>query len=139
MIGWLQKYGLYIAWVQALAALLGSLYFSEVVGIPPCTLCWYQRILMYPLVVIIAVGIIRKDKGLPFYVLPLSIPGMVIAFYQHLLQVGIIPEALAPCGIGVSCAEKTWSVFSFVTIPLLSTIGFAIITLLMVNYLRSKE
>lgn len=136
---WLQKNGLYIAWAQALTATLGSLYFSEILKLPPCTLCWYQRILMYPLVFIIPVGIIRKDKGLPFYVLPLTIPGMVIAFYQHLLQVGVIPEALAPCTVGVSCAAKTWSAFDFVTLPLLSTIGFAIITLFMVNYLRLKR
>lgn len=136
---WFKEYVFYIAWVQALAATLGSLYFSEVAGIPPCTLCWYQRILMYPLVLIIPVGIIRKDKGLPSYVLPLTVPGMVIAFYQHLLQVGVIPAALAPCSIGVSCATKTWSAFDFVTLPLLSTIGFAIITLLMVNYLRSAR
>lgn len=130
---------IYIAWVQALAATLGSLYFSEILSIPPCTLCWYQRILMYPLVFIIPVGIIRKDKGLPFYVLPLAIPGIIIAFYQHLLQVGVIPEALAPCGIGVSCATKTWSLLDFITLPLLSAVAFAVITFIMVILLRENK
>ncbi len=76
----------YFSWFTAAAATAGSLYFSEIAHLPPCVLCWYQRILMYPLVLIIAVGILRKDKSLPFYVLPLSILGGGIAFYQYLLQ-----------------------------------------------------
>lgn len=130
---------LYLAWVQALAAMLGSLYFSEFLGIPPCVLCWYQRILMYPLVVIIAVGIVRKDKGLPFYVLPLSVPGFLVAFYQHLLQVGIISESLAPCTLGVSCVTKYWSLFDFITIPLLSAFAFALISLAVIIFHRPSE
>lgn len=139
MIKLLKKNVLYIAWVQALAALLGSLYFSEVVGIPPCILCWIQRIFMYPLVVIIAVGILRKDKSLPYYVLPLSIPGFLVAFYQHLLQVGIISEALAPCTVGVSCVTKYWSFYDLITLPFLSAVGFAVISLSMVIFLRENQ
>ncbi len=129
MMKLIQQNILYLAFVQALAAMVGSLYFSEVVGIVPCVLCWYQRILMYPLVAILAVGIARKDKGLPFYVLPLSVPGFLIAFYQHLLQVGVISESLAPCTLGVSCVTKYWSLFDFITLPLLSAVAFALISI----------
>src|SRR5579864_5425272 len=100
---YLNKNVLYIAWVQSLLAMLGSLYFSEIKKFPPCILCWYQRILMYPLVLIIAVGILRKDKNLPHYVLPLSAIGTIIAVYHNLLYMNIIPESLAPCVAGVSC------------------------------------
>lgn len=127
---------LYIAWMQALAALLGSLYFSEIAGLPPCILCWIQRIFMYPLVVIIAVGIYRRDKSVPYYVLPLAIPGFFVAFYQHLLQVGVISEKLAPCTVGISCVTKYWSLFDFITLPLLSVVAFAVVTLCMVIFLR---
>ena len=68
-----QQYGPYFAFAAALAATLGSLYYSEVAGFVPCTLCWYQRILMYPLTIISLVGILKHDPGLPEYVLPFSI------------------------------------------------------------------
>ena len=81
-----QKYILYLAFLQALIATLGSLFFSEILKFPPCVLCWYQRIAMYPLVLILAMGILKKDKNLPLYVLPLSIIGMLIGVYHNLLR-----------------------------------------------------
>lgn len=119
---------LYFAWLQALAATFGSLYASEILGWAPCVLCWYQRILMYPLVFILPVGILKKDKNLPFYVLPLSILGGLIALYQYLLQVGIIPKSTTPCTFGISCTVKYVDLFGFITLPLLSFLGFAFIT-----------
>ena len=73
----------YLAWVQALVAMTGSLFFSEVMRLTPCILCWYQRIPMYPLVVILAVGILLHDARLRWYVLPLSVSGLVVAAYHH--------------------------------------------------------
>ncbi len=127
---------LYLAWIQSLVATLGSLYFSEILHFKPCILCWYQRILMYPLVIIIAVGILRRDKNLPFYVLPLSVLGAAIAFYHVLLQKGVIAESFAPCEVGVSCTTRFYGGwFGFLTIPLLSLIAFLVITACM-EYLR---
>jgi disulfide bond formation protein DsbB len=80
---WLQ-YGPYLAFGTALTAMLGSLYYSEIVGFVPCTLCWYQRILMYPLVLITLVGIVKQDRSLPDYVLPLSVIGMGFSTYHYL-------------------------------------------------------
>jgi disulfide bond formation protein DsbB len=128
---WLYDNAAYIAWAQALVALLLSLYFSEIKHFAPCLLCWYQRILMYPLVFILAVGILRKDKGLHWYVLPLSIIGMGIAAYHYLLQAGVIPESAAPCTLGVSCLTKYEVYLRVFTIPLLSFIAFILITLCM--------
>ena len=130
------KYILYLALVQSIIATLGSLYFSEIMKLPPCVLCWYQRILMYPLVIIISVGILRRDKGLPLYVLPMSILGWVIALYHNLLYYKILPEAAAPCTMGVSCTTKQIEWFGFVTIPLLSFIAFTVITICMFLYRR---
>lgn len=128
---WPAELDLYAAWVLALVSLVGSLYFSEVAGITPCTLCWYQRIFIYPLVVIIGVGIIRRDKAVSAYVMPLSIIGAIIALYHNLLVWNIVSERLVPCTIGVSCVTQTFAVLSFVTIPLLSLIAFLLITVLM--------
>ena len=69
----LEDYGGWLAFIIALAATLGSLYYSEIAGFIPCRLCWYQRILMYPLVAVTFVGALRRDDFLPSYVLPLSI------------------------------------------------------------------
>lgn len=128
---WLSEYSLYLAWAIALVSLVVSLYFSEVVGIVPCILCWLQRICMYPLVAIIAVGIIRKDKAVSAYVLPLSIIGAGIALYQNLLIWRVVSESLAPCTTGVSCVTQTFTVLNFITIPLLSLAAFVLIIGLM--------
>ncbi len=119
----------YLAWLQVLVATLGSLYFSDVMKLPPCVLCWYQRILMYPLILIIPVGIFLEDKRLKYYVLPLSITGLCISLYHNLLYYNIIPEAIIPCSTGVSCTTIQIVWFGFITIPLLSLIAFILITL----------
>jgi disulfide bond formation protein DsbB len=134
MIKFLRKNILYIAWAQALIATLGSLYFSEIRHFTPCVLCWYQRILMYPLVLIIAVGILKKDKQVYQYVFPLSLIGFGIAFYHVLLQNGILPESIAPCVLGASCIQKHVGYFGFITIPLLSLTAFAVINICMYVY-----
>jgi len=120
---------LYLAWLQALGATIGSLYASEILHLTPCGLCWYQRIAMYPLVILLPLGILKKDRHTPFLLLPLSLIGAVIALYHVLLQQGIIAESLAPCQTGVSCVTKNFALFGFLTIPLLSLIAFAGITL----------
>ncbi len=122
------------ALLQAGVATLGSLYFSEVLKFPPCVLCWYQRIFMYPLVAILAVGIWKKDNNLAYFVLPLSILGIIIAIYHNLLYYGIIPESQAPCILGVSCTTKFIEWAGFITIPFLSLSAFTAITLLMLLY-----
>ena len=137
MIKYLTKNILYLAWAQAIVATLGSLYFSEIRHFTPCVLCWYQRILMYPLVLIIAVGILKHDKKLYQYVYPLSILGFLIAFYHVLLQNGILPESVAPCVLGASCTTKYVGYFGFITIPLLSLVAFTVINICM--YLSSKN
>ncbi len=122
-----QKYALTIAWIQALVAMLGSLFFSLVMQLPPCDLCWYQRIAMYPLVIILGFGLIRKDKTSLLYAFPLAIIGWVIAAYHNLLYYNILPEAMAPCKAGISCTSRLIEWFGFLTIPLLSLIAFSLI------------
>lgn len=130
---------LYFIWSIAIIGTLGSLYFSEVMHLPPCVLCWYQRICLYPLAVIIGIGIYRKDQHLPYYVLPLSIVGFCIALYHNLLYYRILPESAAPCSAGVSCTIKLIEWFGFITIPLLSLIAFTLITLLIFIYLKERK
>jgi disulfide bond formation protein DsbB len=125
---------LYIAWGQALIATLGSLFFSEVMKLPPCILCWYQRIFMYPLVFILTVGIVLRERRIRWYVLPLSVAGLCVAIYHNLLYYGIIAESIVPCTQGVSCTTRQIEWLGFITIPLLSLVAFTVITLSLVLY-----
>lgn len=118
---------LYPAWLTALAATLGSLFFGEVMGLPPCTLCWYQRIAMFPLALLLPVGILLRDPRVTWYCLPLVAAGLAIAAYHNLIDYGVIPERLAPCSQGVSCATRPIEWFGFVTIPALALVAFAAI------------
>lgn len=132
MVLFFKKYALYLAFIISLLAMSGSLYFSEILKLPPCILCWYQRILMYPLVLIIAIGIIRKDEKLYNYVLPFSILGMIVAFYHYLLYIKVVPESFSPCTVGVSCITPQIDWLGFINIPLMSFLAFTAITAIMV-------
>jgi disulfide bond formation protein DsbB len=118
---------LFAAWLVALVATLGSLFFAEVMGLPPCTLCWYQRILMFPLPVLLAVGIVRRDPGVTAYAAPLAAAGLAVAIYHNLLAAGLVSERLAPCTGDVSCATQPVTWLGVVTIPLLALAAFAAI------------
>lgn len=122
----------YVAFVQALIATLGSLYLSQILHLPPCILCWYQRICMYPLVIILGVGILRRDLKLFQYALPLSIIGWCIALYHSLLQWKIIPEYAAPCQQGISCTTVQVNLLGFITIPFMSLAAFTVIIIAMI-------
>lgn len=88
---------------------------------------------MYPLVAILAVGIIKKDKLVWYYVLPLSIAGLVISGYHNLLYYNILPKSVVPCSLGIPCTTRFLEIWGFITIPLLSFTAFLIITVLMLK------
>ncbi|HKS26529.1 MAG TPA: disulfide oxidoreductase [Pyrinomonadaceae bacterium] len=125
---------LYPAWVIALVATAGSLFFSEVMELPPCVLCWYQRIAMYPLIVILAVGIITRDQKVSRYALPLCLTGLIISIYHNLLYYGVIPESIIPCTAGVSCTSRQIEWLGFITIPLMALVAFLSVTLCLLFY-----
>lgn len=124
MIRFLKDNSLYIGLVISLSGLLGSLYFSEIMGLAPCLLCWYQRIALYPLVAIFAVGIAKRDNQAWSYAGPLIVAGGLLAAYHVAMVQGLISEPLVSCSLGVSCAQITWNLFGFITIPFLSLLAF---------------
>lgn len=129
---------LYLGLLIATIATFGSLYFSKVLNFTPCVLCWYQRIAMYPLVLIFATGIYLKEKKIHYYVLPFSILGLLIAIYHNLIYYKIIPEEAASCSLQIPCGIVQLELFGFITIPLLSLASFAAITALMLIFRRVK-
>ncbi len=122
---------IFLTWLVALGATIGSMVLSEVMELVPCALCWYQRVFMFPLAFILGVGVYRKDNNATYYVLPLSIVGALIAFYHSLLQWGIIKEAITTCSIDSSCAVPQINWLGFITIPFMSLVSFLVITGLM--------
>lgn len=123
-------------WLIALAATLGALFIGEVMGQMPCTLCWYQRIAMFPLVVIMGVGAFRGDMDTWRYALPLSSVGLVIAAYHSLQYAGLLPAPIVPCtASGPSCSGAGMLIMG-IPIPYLSTAAFAGITILLLPFAR---
>lgn len=114
----------FVIWLVSLLATLGSLFFSEVMGLPPCVLCWYQRIAMYPMVVISSVGLLTRDRRVASYLWPLVVVGLGVAIYHNLLYYHLIPESITPCSKGVSCTDRQIEWLGFITIPLLALASF---------------
>lgn len=120
----------FLALAVAWTATIGSLYFSEVLGYIPCTLCWYQRILMYPLALIVAVGLVRMDSQLAYFILPFSLFGQGVATYHYLIQKTQIFGVPTACSSSVPCTSVWINWFGFITIPFLAMTAFFLITLL---------
>lgn len=127
----LQAYRLYLAWVISMIALCGSLYFSEVMRFEPCKLCWFQRICMYPLAILLGMGAYRDDQGIVMYARVLSIIGMCISLFHYLQQKVPGMQNVLPCTTGVPCSGQYINWLGFITIPLLAFISFSLITLLL--------
>ena len=129
----------YIAWTLALLGVGGSLFFSEIMNLPPCVLCWYQRIAMYPLVLILGTGILLRDGRMKLYALPLAIAGLIIAAYHNLLYYGFIPEGMTPCTEGVPCDAVQIHWLGFITIPLMGLGGFAAVVGCLLFYKQEQK
>ena len=121
---------LWLAFVVAATATVGSLYLSEVVHLIPCTFCWYQRIAMYPLVVLLGIAAWRQDHGIRIYAATLASIGAVIAAYHRLIQV--FPDLSgSSCSTGVPCTAAYFTEFGFVTIPYMALSSFLLILALL--------
>lgn len=129
---------IYLAWVIALVAAVGSLFMSEVMSLPPCVLCWYQRIAMYPLVLVIGTGIVLGDRRIKAYALPLALAGLLVSIYHNLLYYGFIPESITPCTEGVPCNAVQIEWLGFITIPMMGLGAFVSIALCLLLY-KPKE
>ena len=130
MLKVINEFSLQIAFITALAAMLGSLFYSEIAGYYPCPLCWYQRIAMYPLAVVLGVALWKSDYGVYKYVIPISAIGVLLSAYHYAMQ--YIPNFFYDsCSGGFSCQYKWISVFGFISIPMMALASFAIILVCM--------
>jgi len=127
---------IFIMWLIATCGTLTSLFFSEIMQLPVCVLCWYQRIALYPLVLIIPMGLFPYDTKIIRYAVPLVLVGWCFALFHVLVVAGFIPESIQPCVQGIPCSEINFSLFGFLNIPIMSIITFTFIGILL--YLANK-
>lgn len=130
----ISSYALATAFIISLTATLGSLFYSEILGWEPCKFCWFQRIFMYPQVLILGISIFIKDDKVWRYVIPLSAIGGLISLNHYILQT--TGSSIIPCsalGQSVSCSKVFVMNYGYITIPLMATTAFATIILLMLH------
>lgn len=132
--GWLM-----LAWVAALLATLGAIFIGEVLGMTPCLLCWYQRIFMFPLALILGMAAFSEDRRGAVYALPLAVGGFGVASYHSALIAGWVPKWWVPCGAGPSCSEQSLEILGGIQLPWLSMLAFAAIIFALTVYLRKTS
>ncbi len=130
---------IFLAFLVASIATLGSLFFSEIMEFIPCTMCWYQRIFMYPLVLIFLVNLLYPDEKVFKYSISLVLVGLLFSIYHNLLMWGIIPETIVPCKQGVPCSTKYFNYFGFINIPFLSLVSYTSILVLLILWQNKKS
>lgn len=129
---------LFSAWLVAIGATLGALFLGEVMGMTPCVLCWYQRIAMFPLALILGLAAYAEDHRGAVYALPLTLTGLGISAYHSLLVLGVVPKTWVPCGPAASCADQPLVILDSLQIPWLSLLAFALIAGLLFSYLKKS-
>lgn len=130
---------LLVAWGVAMVSTLGALFIGEVMGMTPCLLCWYQRIFMFPLALIIGMAAFAEDRRGAVYALPLALGGATVAGYHSALIAGWVPKWWVPCGAGPSCSEQSLEIFGGIQIPWLALAAFAAIAILLLDYLKKTR
>jgi hypothetical protein len=116
--------GLWLAFLVAGGAMWGSLYFSESAGFVPCRLCWFQRIAMYPLALILLIAAIRRDRGIRWYAVPVAAVGAAVSSYHYLIEWRPSLEGGACSATGPACADIWFREFGFVTLAFMALAGF---------------
>lgn len=131
----LKKHSFHFAFLLALGAIIGSLTYSELFGFAPCTFCWWQRIFMYPQLIVFATGIYLKDLKVWITGIALSVIGAVFSIYHILIQFGIIGPSGACATGGVSCAKIDVLIFNWITIPIMClTLFIGILTFAYISH-----
>jgi disulfide bond formation protein DsbB len=134
--GWLL---LFSVWILATISTLASLFFSEIVKLPVCSLCWYQRVAMYPLVVILPMALFPFDAKVTRYAGVLVLFGWLTAFFHVLLVAGYIPKSAQPCVQDIPCSETHLNVFGFLNMPMMSLLTFSLMALLLFYLTKSES
>lgn len=131
--------GLLFAWIVSIIATIGSLTYSNVIGLEPCMMCWFQRICMYPQVLLLGLANYWKDARIIRYSLPMVLIGAALSTYHYTLQLGVNPYA--PCSINghTSCTERMVFSYGYITIPMMALTAFLMIAVFLHLYAKSRD
>lgn len=123
--------GLMLGFLVAIISTALSLFYSEILHLPPCSMCWYQRIFIFPQVFILGMAYVKKDQKIADYSIFLALVGALLAIYHILLQNGI--SLYTPCSVGalVSCSEKLFTYYGYITLPVMSLTSFVLLGIAM--------
>lgn len=135
-----REHGLWVAFIAAFLATAGSLIYSDVIGYAPCKLCWFQRIFMYPQVILLGIALYRKDQGMKIYALVLSVVGALIALFHYTGQTGLTPLPCSAVGVSVSCSVRFVMEFGYITIPMMAFSAFLLsVTVLLLSLKKDVQ
>lgn len=116
---WLGKHAVILALIVAMAAVVGSLFYSELIGFEPCVLCWWQRIFLYPLVIVFGMAVWKKAASVFLYAVPLAFAAALIAAYQSYVYLG--GDSFLTCtALDGACSKIYVMAFGYITIPMMS-------------------
>jgi disulfide bond formation protein DsbB len=130
---------LFLVWILAAIGTLASLFFSEIMKLPVCSLCWYQRIAMYPLVVILPIALFPFDAKVTRYAGVLVLFGWLTALFHVLLVAGYIPKSAQPCVQGIPCSETHINILGLINMPIMSLFTFSVMGLLLFLVKKSES
>ena len=139
-ISFLKKNFLALAFTVATFSTITSLFYSEIAHLPACSMCWYQRIFLFPQVFLFGMALYKKDNHIIDYGILLSIVGILLASYHILLQNGV--KLYTPCSVNttlVSCSDQLFSYFGYITIPVMSLTAFVMILILLILARQKRE
>jgi disulfide bond formation protein DsbB len=135
-----QKHAMLLAFMVALAAMLGSLFYSEIAMLEPCELCWFQRILMYPQTLLLGIALLQKKDDVRAYIIPMCVIGLLLSLYHYSLQVRAMFNPAISCpATGVSCTAGVSFAFGYISIPLMAATAFLFILVSMMLPSRSHK
>ncbi len=133
----LLRHGRWLSFAVAGTAMAASLYYSEVVGFIPCLYCWYQRIAMYPLAVILLIAAVTRDDRVAKYVIPIAAIGLALSLYHYQLE--LFPNQASACSTGVPCSARVMEEFGFISIPFMAGCGFLAVLALELGMIRARR
>jgi len=139
LIAFIGKQALWLAFLASLVAVVGSLFYSEVIGFEPCVLCWWQRVFLYPLVVIFGMALWKKNNSAFLYAVPLALLASLVSLYQHYASVSGV-SLLSCTAVGEACSKLYVLAFGYITIPLMGlTIGLYILLFAWISKIYRNE
>ncbi len=129
--------GRWMAFAVAAIAMAGSLFYSEVAHFPPCEMCWFQRIAMYPLAIVLLVAAITRDDRAWRYAVPLASIGLLVSLYHYQLE--LFPNQPSACSTTIPCSVRFVSEFGFVSIAFMAGAAFISVLALQLAMARARR